>query len=76
MSETRRARRGEIASGYRQCAVDQRTTQFCALLEAAVAAEREACAKVCERIAGRSGGDMRAVVLNEAADVIRARGEQ
>lgn len=34
--------------GWRQCAVGQRTTQFCGLLEAAVLAERERCAKVCE----------------------------
>jgi len=34
--------------GYRKCAEGQRTTQHCGLLETAVAAEREACAKVCE----------------------------
>jgi hypothetical protein len=37
-----------IASGYRKCAVGQRTTQFCGQLEQAVLAEREACAKVCD----------------------------
>lgn len=35
--------------GWRQCAIGQKTTQFCGLLEAAVAAEREACAKICEK---------------------------
>lgn len=34
--------------GYRQCAKGQKTTQFCAMLEEAVKAEREECAKVCE----------------------------
>lgn len=33
--------------GYRQCAKGQRTTQFCGMLEQAVLAEREECAKVC-----------------------------
>ena len=37
-----------IRDGYRKCAEGQRTTQFCGLLDAAVKAEREACAKVCE----------------------------
>lgn len=37
-----------IRDGYRQCAKGQRTTQFCGLLDAAVKAEREACAKVAE----------------------------
>ena len=34
--------------GYRQCAKGQRTTQFCGMVEEAVRAEREACAKVCD----------------------------
>ena len=34
-----------IRDGYRKCASGQRTTQFCGLLDAAVKAEREACAK-------------------------------
>ena len=41
-----------IRNGYRKCAQGQRATQFCGQLEAAVAgavaAEREACAKVCD----------------------------
>ena len=36
------------AEGWRQCAKGQHTSQFCGQLEAAVLAEREACAKVCE----------------------------
>lgn len=34
--------------GWRACAVGQRETQHCGLLETAVLAEREACALVCE----------------------------
>jgi hypothetical protein len=34
--------------GYRKCAEGQRTTQYCGLLDAAVKAEREACAAACE----------------------------
>lgn len=37
------------SKGYRQCAVGQRTTQFCGMLEDAVKAERESCAKVCDK---------------------------
>ena len=33
--------------GYRLCAVGQRATQFCGLLEDAVKAEREACVELC-----------------------------
>jgi hypothetical protein len=36
------------SEGWRQCAAGQRTTQYCDLLELAVANEREACAKLCE----------------------------
>jgi hypothetical protein len=56
--------------GWRQCAEGQRTTQHCGLVEAAVAAEREACAQeVCER-AGWSG------FARYLATCIRARGEK
>jgi hypothetical protein len=67
------------SEGWRQCAKGQRTTQFCGLLEDTVAAEREACAKVCEEIARRNdaeGSDVDWVTGNmECADTIRARGE-
>ncbi len=36
-----------IEQGWRQCAKDQRTTQFCGMVEQAVQEEREACAKLC-----------------------------
>ena len=37
-----------LEAGWRRCAEGQRVTQHCALLEAAVKAEREACAKIAE----------------------------
>lgn len=37
-----------VRLGWRQCAEGQSTTQFCGLLEAAVKAEREACALIAE----------------------------
>lgn len=40
-----------IAGGWRQCAVGQRTTQFCGMAEQARADEREACARLCDGIA-------------------------
>ena len=74
--------------GYRQCAEGQRTTQFCGLLDDAVKAEREACAKVCkneeatllhkEGLALPQGNPMllkMASVANFCAAEIRARGE-
>lgn len=36
--------------GWRKCAEGQKTTQFCGLLEAAVAAERDACIKACRSV--------------------------
>lgn len=36
-----------IEQGWRQCAKDQRTTQFCGMVEQVVQEEREACAKLC-----------------------------
>lgn len=38
------------SQGWRQCAKGQRTTQWCGMVEQAVKAERDACAKVCEEI--------------------------
>ena len=40
-------RKTMIEQGWRQCAKGQRTTQFCGMVEQAVQAEREACAKLC-----------------------------
>lgn len=51
------------AAGWRRCARGQGETQHCALLEAAVLAEREACAQICE--------EEKALRL---AEIIRARG--
>lgn len=52
--------------GWRRCAVGQGETQHCALLEAAVAAEREACAAICDRFLG----------ANACGRAIRARGQE
>ena len=52
--------------GWRRCAVGQGETQHCALLEAAVAAEREACAVLAESPIHR----------HEIAAKIRARGQE
>lgn len=54
-----------IRDGWRQCAKGQRTTQFCGLLEEAVKAEQEACAKVAEN----------GLIGHTIAEAIRARGE-
>ena len=56
--------------GYRRCAVNQRTTQFCGLLEAAVKAETARCAKACIDAADRyrdAGWDGEATALRDAA---------
>ena len=56
-----------LQDGWRQCAVGQRTTQFCAMTEEAVKAEREACAALF---------DDHKIWDAEAAAIIRARGEK
>ena len=64
-----------MREGYRKCAEEQRTTQFCGLLDAAVKAEREACAKVCEDLEDRENPYERNVAVLDCASAIRARGE-
>ncbi len=59
-----------IRDGYRKCAEGQRTTQFCGLLDAAVKAEREACAKVAESYEPTCD-----ICPSGVAIAIRARGE-
>jgi hypothetical protein len=62
--------------GYRRCAVNQRTTQFCGLLEAAVKAEREACAKACETVECGYGMMIEERhTAQQCAAAIRKRGE-
>ena len=56
-----------IREGWRQCAEGQWTTQYCGLLEEAVKAERDACAKMVDHILREGGGTW--------GDAIRARGE-
>ena len=53
---------------------DDDTMCYRSELEAAVKAEREACAQVCERMARRTK-DIRRAALEVAAENIRARGQ-
>ena len=68
--------------GWRRCAVGQGETQHCALLEAAVLAEREACAKAAEGYADfqlQLGDDLaqwRAIGALAVMAVISARGQE
>lgn len=55
------------SEGWRQCAEDQHTTQYCGLLEDSVKAEREECAKLCESITWSAEGKF-------FAKAIRSRG--
>lgn len=72
-----------IRDGWRKCAEGQRTTQFCGLLDAAVKAEREACAKLCEKeqfeltqdVSGKNGLQHFDAGCRSCAEMIRARGE-
>ena len=66
-----------IREGYRKCAEGQRTTQFCGLLEEAVKAEREECAKVCEEIPlpEEAAALTHLPTIERCANTIRARGE-
>lgn len=69
-----------IEAGWRKCAVGQRTTQFCGLLDEAVKAEREACALFLESgidLKGLSPGIQAFIVdlLTGFAAAIRKRGE-
>ena len=42
------ARAEMIKEGWRFCAEGQQTTQYCGLIEEALRAEREECAKICD----------------------------
>lgn len=58
-----------LKDGWRQCAKDQRTTQFCGMLQQAVLTEREACAKLIDDFGTTlANGEM-------LAEAIRARGQ-
>ena len=59
-----------LKDGWRQCAKDQRTTQFCGMLQQAVLTEREACAKVAEAYEPRCD-----TCPSGVANAIRARGQ-
>ena len=64
--------------GWRQCAVGQRTTQFCGATEAAIKEEREACAKVCEEVERKATKQppMVGQGCQSCAAAIRARGNK
>jgi hypothetical protein len=65
------------SEGWRQCAAGQRTTQYCDLLELAVANEREACAKVCDvQIESGALSELEKYRAGFIADAIRARGNE
>ena len=64
-------REAMIEQGWRQCAKGQRTTQFCGMVEQAVLAEREACAKVCDGLYAED----ESVSVGECVNAIRARGQ-
>ena len=72
-----------IRDGWRQCAEGQRTTQYCGLLDSAVKAEREACAKTCEEeqfeltedVSGKNGLQHFDAGCRSCAEMIRKRGE-
>jgi len=57
-------------AGWRRCAKGQKTTQHCGMAEQARADEREACAKICEKMAARCN-DIRKAALEVAAENIR-----
>ena len=61
-----------LKQGWRQCAVGQRTTQYCGMAEQARLEEREACAEVCDRYAENESG----FVAEDCAAAIRARSEK
>lgn len=65
-----------VQDGWRQCAVGQRTTQFCGLLHEAVAAEREACAAICDHEMDNAIKPAMQIAAGNCADKIRARREQ
>ena len=65
-----------IRDGWRRCAVNQRTTQFCGLLEDAVKAERESVGNIILDYAGRDDlSDSDESLLKHLFELIRARGE-
>jgi hypothetical protein len=74
-------RESMLRDGWRQCAVGQSTTQFCAMTEEAVKAERETCLAILRDMERKKwstvihGGEMKGVSLHDAYVAIRARGE-
>ena len=68
-----------VKQGYRKCAEGQRTTQFCGMLEQAVEAEREECARVCDlefAACWHADAISQAKEAKRCAAAIRARGNK
>ena len=63
-----------IESGYRKCAGGQSIKQYCCMVEEAVKAEREMCAKVCDELVLEHPGRAD-LTAHQCAAAIRARGE-
>ena len=68
------------SQGWRQCAVGQRTTQFCGATEAAIKKEREECVSACqverESYRGTGWGKHAETIIDNCIDAIRARGNK
>ena len=62
--------------GWRQCAIGQGTTQFCAMVEEAVNAEREACAQACDSVEETFADYYTMGLPGMCASKIRRRGEK
>jgi hypothetical protein len=65
-----------ISQGYRKCAEGQRTTQFCAMVEAIRKEEREACARVAENGNFLHDDSPEARFGKACAAAIRRRGQE
>ena len=66
-----------LKQGWRQCAVGQRTTQYCGIAEQARLEEREACLKeIAIELDEWNYGTNANIALNNVAANIRARSEK
>ena len=66
-----------LKQGWRQCAVGQRTTQYCGMAEQARLEEREACLKeIAIELDEWNYGTNANIALNNVAANIRARSEK
>ena len=63
-------------AGFSSSEIHQRLAEFKRLIDAAAAAERETCAKVCDYQITRWTDDRARYAAGECAAAIRARGQQ